>query len=134
MRAASFLLRAPRGADGRRERRFVRSGRAWTIELDQIGPIRAVLRDATRWFCRVWQYEPDAGQVFGTRTGLIVRRADGLLHLQAERWCATAPATGHLELPYTDLAVLRQRLQEQQQALRRAERREAAAHGIHTYR
>lgn len=133
MRAASWVLYTPRRADGRPQQPFIRSGSAWTIGLDQIPPILAVLRDATRWFCRTWEFDPDTGRVFGTRTGLTTRRADGLLYLQAERWCAAAPTTGRIELPYTDLHVLRQRLQQQQQAMRRAERRKAA-HGFYTYR
>jgi hypothetical protein len=128
MRRASFVLRTPPNP----EHHFIRSGQAWTIGTDQVGHVLAVLRDATRWFCEVWQFDPATGRIFGIRSGISTQREAARIHLKAERWSAGAPSTTRLQLSYTDLYDLRQRLLNQQQAIRRATRREAL-HGIHAH-
>jgi hypothetical protein len=128
MRSASFVLRTPPDT----EHHFIRSGQAWTFGIDQLGHVLAVLRDATRWFCEVWQFDPATGRIFGIRSGITTHRAAARIHLKAARWSAWAPSATRLQLPYTDLYDLRQRLFNQQQAIRRATRREAL-HGIHAH-
>lgn len=133
MRPASFILHAPLGSDGKPEHRFRRTGAAWSIERDEVAPILAVLRDATRWFCNVWQFSPENGYLFGISSGLTARHDATHVHLRAERWCAWAPSTHRLQLAYTDLQVLRYRLQCQQQSMRRAARRKGAD-DLHAHR
>lgn len=125
MRPASFLLHAPAGED----HHFTRRGPAWTVDLDELAPVLATLREANRWLRRIWRFDPATGHHFGIGSDLRTRRVAGRIELHAARWSAWAPQTGHLQLAHTDLHILRQRLLQQQQALRRAEHRKAR-HGI----
>lgn len=116
MRPASWTLHAPDQTGGPR---FERSGPAWTIGTDQLPPVLATLREALRWFRTVWRYEAATGHVFGYAAGLATRRAGDRIEIHAARWSAWADHTTALPLTYTDLPLLRQRLQQQHAVHRR---------------
>jgi hypothetical protein len=129
MSAAAFVLRAPLDATGTPELRFVRSGPAWRFDTDQLDAILATLREASRYFRKVWRFEPAAGRVFGPSDSLSTRRTEHGIEIHSRVWHAAAEATGHLQVPYTDLHQLRARLGQQ----RRVIRYRKAHHDIHTH-
>lgn len=131
MLAATFALRAPLDADGRPQLRFTSTGTGWRFDADQLDPILATLREASRWLRMVWRYDPGRGQVFGPSQAPATRYGvDGIeisLHLIGPR----PLASGHVEVSYTDLHQLRTRLQQRRTIIRRRQRK--APHDLHTH-
>lgn len=119
MRRASFVIRAP--LDGPHQSCLVRSGSAWQFPADQLPAVRAVLREASRWFRTVWRFDPATGRTFGTESNLASRRDGDFIVLRSERFAS--PDGDVLELSYAELPTVRRRLKGQHDAIRLEQRK-----------
>lgn len=130
MRPASFVIRAPAGPDGQDQTCLIYSGSAWRFPADQLPAVRALLREASRWFRTVWRFDPATGHVFGPDSDLASRRDGDYIVLRSERFAA--PGNDALELSYAELPIVRRRLKGQHSAMRLEQRK--ASDGIRPHR